>query len=194
MLGSALILLAASAGVSYNNYLPIESVWARLALGVIGLAMVLVSTVLVRVSPRSAKPYGVSILTPTAGDEVDLTTVQGTIRKAIPSSYQLWVLRFYPDGAFVPLHQAVIDMENQKWVAYQCTAGGSKGDIRFFVAALVGPDGQALIDYFFQAADRHNGIMDRLDPKRTEPFRFLPTIAKKTKDVVECDRVRVKRA
>jgi hypothetical protein len=194
LLGAALILLAASGGVSYNNYLPIIDLWGRLALGAAGTVFALLGTILVWQSPRSVKPYGISILTPSTGDDVDLTTVRGTIKKAIPDTHQLWVLRFYPDGEFVPLHEANIDLTNQTWVAYQCAAGGSKGDIRFFVVALVGPDGQSLLDYFLQASDRHNAWMDQLKVAYQAPNRFLPKISKKPKDVVECDRVQIRKA
>jgi hypothetical protein len=192
--GAAMILLAAASGVSYDKYQLVIDPLGRLALGAAGIAFTLLGTIFVWQSPRSVKPYGISILTPSAGDDVEITTVRGTIRKAIPASHQLWVLRFYPDGEFVPLHEANIDLTNQTWAAYQCAAGGSKGDVRFFVAALVGPDGQAMLDYFLQASDRHNAWMNQLNVPYEAPNRFLPKIAKKSRDVVECDRVQIKKA
>jgi hypothetical protein len=194
LLGTVLVVLAAAGGVTYKDVLPITDKWARLSLGASGIALAALGIILAGMVSGPAKPYGISILTPNIGDEFVTTTVRGSIRKAIPPGHVMWVLRFYPDGQFVPLHTASIDIARQTWVAHQCAVGGTKGDVRYFVAALVGPNGQALLDYFFVAHERHNIWMDQLNVPYDAPNRFLPPISKPVEDIIECDRVSVRRA
>jgi hypothetical protein len=193
VLGVALMALSAAGGVTHENWFSIDQVWARIALGIGGLLTMLLGALLVRSGPRPGKTYGISILHPAPGTQIDTTDVRGEFKQRIPKTYELWVLRYYHDDHFVPLQKAKIDMNTKTWIANDCFVGRRASDTRYFVAALVGPAGQTLLSYFFTASERHNQWMDDLKIPPDALNRYLPLIANATDDIIECDRVNVKR-
>ena len=76
-----------------------------------------------------------------------------------------------------------------RWVP--CVAG----DKRAFSVNLVGPDGSALIEYMYEAMERHNQVRADLEKNgiMTKAL-YSPTLRRKTQDMVQCDHVDVVRS
>jgi hypothetical protein len=192
VLGFITLILGLSGGVQYNNWFPIASGAAQIAAITIGVIVLLVGIFVVLSRPVSSRPYGITITSPQNNDAVDITRVEGTIRKFPPPKYELWLLRIYRDGEFTPIQRVSLVKGREKWLVPDCDIGGTTGDHRTIAAFLINPAGQLLFEYFRAAARRHNQWMDKLQVARSEPDRYLPNIdrsAIEKVEMIECDRV-----
>jgi hypothetical protein len=219
ILGAVLIALGASGGVTYNNWFPILQPWAQALLAAAGFIFVLVGSFLVRLKPKSARPYGISIAHPKPNTAVDVTDVDGTIRKR-PNDYSLWIFRLYDNGRYTPMRKIEPVPGEEKWEVKGIDIGGKPGDHRQLAVYLVGPSGEALIHYHLEAVKSHNDIIDKFDMRiealnnyyqvalknhnisvsnfdvqKDQKDRWLPAIGEPMKnlDMIECDRVSVTR-
>ena len=194
VLGTALLVLGLTSGITYNNWLPMPEPTARIASGVIGLALLAIGSFW---SLRAASAlivagdYGIRITYPRAGDEVETVDVQGTITRDLAAGYCLRVFRVYPDHGLVPLTMAKIDMATKSWVANRCHIGGRKGEMRAFAAYIVGESGEALVAFHDVAVNIHSETMEQARAAKGAVPKYLPPIAKRTKDMFECAEVRV---
>jgi hypothetical protein len=193
LLGVILLTLGLAGGVTYQSWLPIPDLTARIVAGVTGVLMCGLGVFQGSKStgiPNAAK-FGIKITYPVEGEKVERTSVRGTIKRQIPKDYVLKVLRVYTDHGFVPVGEAIISLEKGTWEAHGCHVGGKPGEPRWLAACLVGPGGMALFDYHQRAALAHNPVRDRLQDLTKKEEMSLPTIKKKTPDIIECDRVGV---
>jgi hypothetical protein len=198
--GLVLLVLGAAKGVTYNAFLPVDDPYGRIALGVVGLALLgwafvgpLAGS---RVIPNSDS-YGIRISYPELNERVnEYSNVGGTVRKAsLPKGYMLKVLRIYPEmkNALLPLSGAAIDKEKGTWRAPKCWFGNTPGEKTIGVF-LIGPNGQELIRYFLDAAPIHDTTLEALRrAKLPDKIRYLPPIGGRTDDILECHRIRVQR-
>lgn len=192
ILGIAIVLLAILGGVAFKNAIPPMELIPRCILGAFGLVVVALGLYLMNRSPGTALPtakdYGVAILQPRMGDRVTNVDVRGTIKKALPKGYTLWVFRVYDDQHFWHCRQCVINEAGDEWTAKGCDIGGRGGDSREFSVNLVGPDGSALLTYVDSVTNRFNDL--RKDRKIDS---YPPRIWARTRDMIECKRVAVVR-
>ena len=199
ILGIALVVLGIAKGVGYRSWLPVTDLSSRLALGVFGILVIALGLYLKGSGSESALPkasdYDVKILSPRSGDKVRDPHVRGTIKKAIPRDYSLWVFRVYSDAGIWPLRECRINPTGDEWEANSCDIGGVTGDRRAFSVNLVGPDGLALIEYMYEAMERHNQVRAELEKNGLGTNApYSPTLRKKTRDMLECSRVDVERS
>ena len=197
--GIALVVLGLAGGITYGAWLPIPDREARIGAAVIGIASVGIGIYLWSRSKGpllTASAYGIKITYPTAGDEIDTVYVRGTIKKPIPDGYSLRVFRIYPGSVrMTPVgSKAIISYEKGTRVAEHCHAGGKQGDKRSMAAFVVGPSGTALIDYHDEASRVHRKTMDQLRAASGSDGDYLPAILTRTQDMLECDRVQIKRS
>ena len=100
----------------------------------------------------------------------------------------------YPKSdSYVPVGAARVVIERGTWVAEGCNIGGKTGDRRYIGAYLVGPSGSVLLNYYATAERVHKTVMKRLKNATGEESDYLPLIEERTKDMVECHRVTVRR-
>jgi hypothetical protein len=193
--GLAVIILGLAGGIQYNNWLPIASGLPQISTVVIGILIFISGVVLTVIKPTSPRPYGITITSPARNEPVNVTRVEGKIRKHPPARYELWLLRMYSNGDFLPLRNVILSSGQEEWSVPDFNVGGRSGEHRIITAALVGPAGQVLFSYFSSAARRHNTWMDRLKVDGDERDRYLPNLERQMMakvDIIECDRVDVR--
>jgi len=200
-LGVAIVVDAASGGFTYKDLtLPVTDPTSRIALAAFGV-LVLGLGLYLRKSGQSteqslpnAKDYGIKITSPPPNERLDKVDVKGEITKSLPGGFTLWVFRVYDDKRFYPLRECVIDEKATTWEAPNCDVGGKKGDKRFLSVNIVGRDGLALISYVREAAERFRPIRDELAAKSGRAdVPYLPAPLARTRDIVQCDSVKVER-
>jgi len=70
----------------------------------------------------------------------------------------------------------------------------TQGETRVFAVNIVGPDGSALIDYLRAATQVYKTVRDALQAATgTKNIPYLPLIQRRTRDMIECARVEVRR-
>jgi hypothetical protein len=194
ILGALAFTLGAAGGIHYKDWFPIDDLAARIALmGGGGLAFAFGAYAAIR-DREPRRPHGIKITFPIQGQLVDRVNVQGSMARRPPKRYALWVVRIYRGGDLVPLRKASLQVNQRKWEAKECDVGGETGQERTLGVFLVGPSTQKFFEYFKSAAERHNYWMDKLNVPKGEPQRYLPAIEDPTEDMIECDRVDVKRS
>jgi hypothetical protein len=126
-----------------------------------------------------AADVGVKINYPHHGEKIDGFLIVSGRYKNKPSGARLQLL-VKPDGAkgFYPQGVAAFDSNLEKTWRAECWVGGDSGTSATIVAALVGPDGQALFDYY---------------KKVGESLGKWPSIDNLTSDIEEVDSVSVTR-
>lgn len=194
VLGILVVIFGAAGGVTYNNWFPISQQWAQIFVSIVGLLFALCGVLFVLVKPRSARPYGISITSPTRGAQIKRTNVTGTIRKLPPKEYKLWILRIYPTDEYQPLRKISLNKGQKDWEARDCDIGGKPGESRRLGACLIGPTSQILFEYFLFATDRHNRMMDELNVPQDKKDRWLPPLKEFGEDMIMCDAVDVIRS
>lgn len=119
----------------------------------------MISTSRLPQNPRiSLKGCGIRIVSPRSGDEVPRSfRAYGTLNE-IPLNHKLWIFtaRDFPGGReYWPQgnYPANIDELNQTWASEIVWLGEDrpKGSREEVAALIVGPNGQALIDYYIRA-------------------------------------------
>lgn len=100
--------------------------------------------------------------------------------------YTLMVFRVYSDNRVAPTGGAG-RVEKGTWVVRECNMGSSarKGQLRDFGVYLVGPNGNALLDYYKDASRVHRVAMDKLANAGIEA-EYLPAIQNPTQDMIVC--------
>lgn len=191
ILGAAFLLLGLAGGVTYNQWFPILEHEARVAAGLVGIVLLALGVSRIRDDLPKAEEYGIKIYRPSEGEKVGIVDVRGTIGKQPPQGYTLRVFRIYPANSFIDIREArIIDGE---WVARECDIGGKAGDKRELGVFLVGPNGEALLEYYAKATDRRKSLLEQLLKARLKANIYLPPIEKRTLDMIECARVQVER-
>lgn len=197
VLGGVFVLLGLAGGITYHQWLPFHDVLSRVLAGAFGVGLIAVGFHRSHRADAALKPrdFGIKIQFPTAGSRVNTVDVVGSIAKALPRGYGLRVFRVYPgSNNFVPLSKARIDEHAKTWVAERCHIGGVTGDQRFYAAYLCGPDAEVLVGFHSEAVAVHRRTMDAYEKAAGEKAEFLPSIAQRTSDMYECDRVSVVRS
>jgi hypothetical protein len=188
VLGAIIFIVGVSGGVPY---VPISQGSGQVAAVLFGLVLVGLGLSLVLGGSKS-RPYGISITTPTKDMEVGASVhVEVTTRGRLPEGHQLWLVRIYDDNRYYPLVE--IKPEPGETTYRRQVAIGTGEKIGAFV---IGPAGQALIDYQKEAAQRHKNLVDEFKVPDSNKDRYLPSFKyetiKATKTVV-CQQVPVKR-
>jgi hypothetical protein len=201
VLGAGLVALGAAGGVKIHGWLPIDDNLWRVAIGVVGLILVVLHFAYREASTginrRTIESLGIEITYPQDNQTVfGKFDVQGTVAKPLPKGYELVVLRGYPHGGFVPSAQALCDHDKKKWHVQQFDIGSpKKNESRTIEAWIVGPDGTLLIDTWLAAHEVHKGTVSqvqKLAKEEPEPVSWLKPIKKGTSDMYRCAFVRVK--
>jgi hypothetical protein len=136
VLGVLLLVLGLSGGITYNQWLPIPDLTARIAsiaVGaiILGLGVSFGWVAKTRTPALLAKNFGIEIEHPRNGDVVGTVDVRGTLKKAPPDGYTLKIFRIYPgSGSFLSVGDAKVKSEDGTWEAEQCDIGGKTGDRR----------------------------------------------------------------
>lgn len=204
LLGVSLFGLGLAGGVTYSDWLPFPDFEARLGAEAAGVVVFAAGIyfwwTLTNRRTHGAIPkaqnFGIEIDYPKAGAEVDIVDVLGKIKKAPPEGYTLEVFKIFPRSQHcAPIGSARITIEKESWEAKRCNIGGKDkpGDPRDIGVFLVGPGGAVLLDYYTQAAQEHRKLVNLLRDSTGEEGSYLPLIKERTPDMVECDRVSVKR-
>lgn len=132
-----------------------------------------------KIGAEDVADVGVKITCPHHGDKVDGFFIVSGRYKRKPSRARLQLL-VKPDGAkgFYPQGVAAFDSNPEKTWRAECWVGGASGASASVVAALVGPDGQILFDYYRKVG---------------ESVGKWPSIDNLTSDIEEVDSVSVTR-
>jgi hypothetical protein len=198
VVGAAFTLLGLAGGVTYRQLLPMQETTTRVLSGALGIALIVfgfVRTHAVSTTRLNPRDFGIKIQFPTPGTRVNTVDVGGTIEKGLPDGHCLRVFRIFPgSNNFVPLSKARIDIHAKTWVAERCHIGGNKDDQRFYAAYICGPSAEALIDFHNEAVSAHRTSMDEYENATGKKTNFLPSVAGRTTDMYECDRVSVVRS
>jgi hypothetical protein len=93
--------------------------------------------------------YGVKIKSINAGDKVQGSfKVSGTYKKELPKGYKIQLfVKSSSKGEYFPQRVTEIKSENRTWTA-DVRVGGVSGTKAVIIAAVAGPDGQALCNYY----------------------------------------------
>jgi hypothetical protein len=192
------VLLGLSGGVTYHQWLPIQDVGARVVSGVVGGLLILFGIIRSQTAKAASlepRQFGIKIQYPAAGSSVSTVDVGGVIEKDLPPGYCLRVFRVFPgSNNFVPLSKARIDAHKKAWVAEHCHIGGKTNDRRSFAAYICGPSAEVLITFHNEAVSIHRKTMEQFEKATGKEAEFLPSIAGRTEDMFECDRVAVIRS
>jgi hypothetical protein len=201
LVGVAVFILAATKGTTIKGVpLPITDRYSQIGVAVFGLLLTGAGIWIGIKGPKSVVPvpkkadYEIKILAPSRGAKVNVVDVTGTLKELPPTGYRLWVFRLYKDGRVYPIKPCSINEEAKTWAAEGCDIGGKQGETRWFTVNLVGADGEALIDYLKEAIDFFSDQRPRLESspgKNDAPY--LPSIKERTRDMVQCDAVKVER-
>jgi len=198
VLGVVACLIGLAGGVTYHSWFEIKDLIPRVGACVLGVALLILGMIQSRAEKHGrirASDYGIKIVHPAAGEHVGAVDVKGTISRPLPDGYLLRVFRLYPgSNNFVPLAKARFTNDGKSWVAENCSPGGKAGDRRALAAYIVGSDAEALIDFHNEAVAVHRKTMDELKKATGVDADFLPSVARRTQDMYECDRVQIVRA
>jgi hypothetical protein len=188
IVGTVVLFLGLAKGIAYNNWFPIADDVGRygaIAAGVVLLGVGLVLFVKTPAPLLRASDYGIVITRPSSGEPVGVVEIAGTMKKAPPKGYKLMVLRIYPDTkrrAIHPLREVDYADDGKSWNAKGCDIGGAPGENRALGIYLVGEAGQALIDYYDEAAKVHKR-------SKKPDSENLPLIVERTPDMIKCKEV-----
>jgi hypothetical protein len=195
LLGSALVVVGAAGGISYNSWFTVGSSNGQIAICSFG-ALLAVSGLVLLLKPtnplRRADYYGIKISYPRDGERIaGLVDVGGDIKRHPPSSYEMCLLRMYPSGDYMPVGRIQL-RKGGRWEAKGVDIGGVKEDRREIGVYLVGPGGRKLLEYFSKAASEHGKARRKLVELKIDTG-FLPLIHGETPDMLKCDSVHVVR-
>lgn len=197
VLGIVILLLGLAGGVTFNSFhLPIAPGWQQVTGVLVGAAMIIYSLIALFSDGPDGRYYGIRILSPTNNTLVNITTqVTGSIRRALPTKYELWLVRIFGDGSFLPVRQVFLARNSKTWSVANIGMGSAKsGETRILAVFLIDPAAQELFRYFDAAAQRHNKWMDDLKVGVEVRDRYLPNLTQETIKkckILECDRIEV---
>jgi hypothetical protein len=203
LVGVVIVVVAITKGIKIKDWWSLSvpdsispisrALLAAFGLLVMAVGLYLRKTELDTAPIPDAKDYGIKISYPQSGSKVGNVDVGGTIKKALPSGFSLWVFRVYDDGRFYPLRQCMISENGDTWVAPNCDPGGKSRDKRWFSVNLVGRDGSALISFVGEAVQRITPVREELAALTGKDVPYLPGVPKHTRDMVPCDSIRIER-
>ena len=201
LLGVLSIALAAAHGITYQGWLPIESINGRITLEVTGAVLIALGVIVRIASPKhgvpSIKDLNVQIIHPENGDEVtERVDVRGTFAKgALPKGYSIRVLRGYTDGGFQPSAETAVDSENGTWQALDHQVGGDPGDRRLIQVWLIGEGGAAMLACWAEAAAVHWELQKEFKKQLHyyAHWLWLNPIKVQTRDMILCKSILVRR-
>lgn len=123
---------------------------------------------------------GIQITSIREGDAVGEYSIISGRYKNKPSKSRLQLYVYWPEGekGYYPQGIATYDNNPEKTWRAECNLGGHPGAKVTIVAAMVGPDGQALFDYYRKVGER---------------LHHWTSIDSLTSDIVSVDSVKVTR-
>jgi hypothetical protein len=188
IIGTVVLFLGLAKGITYNYWFPIPDDVGRYGAIAVGAVLLVVGLFLFIKAPApllKASDYGIVITSPHSGESVDVVEIAGTMKRGPPRGYKLMVLRIYPDTprrGIHPLREVEYGNDGKSWNAKGCDIGGTPGQNRALGIYLVGESGQALFDYYDEAAKVHR--------KAKKPdAENLPLITIRTPDMIKCQEV-----
>jgi hypothetical protein len=205
LFGAVVFAFSLIGGIRYAGIAPFDDQYYR-AIGLVGGILIIIFSVFIwfiwpkysTVPIPKASAHGIEITSHSNGDNVPETvTVKLKVQKPPPQGYELRIFRIYPHSdELYPTSIARPTDQAKVWEATRCTLGGKPGDERIIAAFLVGPSGQALLQYFHAAGTAHWGTLQELRKvvNNDAAGAYLPVIQTKTQDMVECCRVSVHRS
>lgn len=145
-------------------------------------------------SADTTKPI-VTITSPHEADAIAGTcNVTGTIAGALPTGHVLRAIRGAPkSGGFVPNGVVDLDADSHQWRVHEFDIGGQPGDLRTIEIWVVGPDGQAFLNYWEEAHKVHYETNQIVQQKTGAFGKWLPFIKNPTRDMQRLARVEVSR-
>ncbi len=195
--GIAVVILAAANGIAYKGIFQFKDTSGRVFAAVFGVALIVIGFVTDRFSGSgsrpSAKEYAIEITHPQPGDTAAKFDMRGKIARKLPPGYDLWVFRMYTNGRFWPVRKCTVYENDGEWEAVNCDLGVSSGK-KDLAVYLVGTDGAALIQYVYASSSNLNAVRDQLSAQIDVDFiPPSPLVDTRTRDMIECKRVRVQR-
>ena len=152
------------------------------------------------VLPKAAD-FDVRIASHSDGSYIDQDgqKFRGTIKRALPDEYALWLVRrwkddrdrYYPEGQaeLRPMRGSTTEHE---WEVEKVFVGGDPGDSRIIEIWLVGPDGRAMFNAVKKANNKYADLMSHIGKKWEKPWLIEP-IQGTTRDMVPCTSIIVTR-
>ncbi|MDF2599787.1 MAG: hypothetical protein K0Q54_2610 [Methylobacterium brachiatum] len=196
--GVSIIVLAIFGGINYQDWAPLHELNDRLALGTAGVIFLFCGLAVYAYENTSNKDtlnpdkYDIKITHPDGDQKGHHFNVKGTFAKKIPDNYKIVVVRTYDNGSYIPIGEAKIIKKEKTWMATNCDIAGEIGKKRKIVVYLVGPSGQAFLDYHNDIQSFHS-VNRKIAEERGVDLPFIPGIQRKTKDMLYCDEVMVER-
>jgi hypothetical protein len=205
LLGFVVFVFSLIGGIHYAGIAPFDDQHYRTIGLVVGILIMALSVLIWFILPKhstvtipKASAHGIKITSHSDGDNVpESVTVRLEVQKPLPQGYDLYIFRVYPrSGHLYPASIARHTGPGKVWEASPCSLGGRQGEERIIAAFLVGPSGQALVQYFHDASDSHGRTLQELRKamENAEAGEYLPNIRTKTQDMVECCQVKVRRS
>jgi hypothetical protein len=193
LIGFVLIFLGLTGGFNIKGVdVPITPSFQIIAI-VVGVALLVASISFAWSRPTNPRPYGIRITHPSEGGTVTgRTDVRGDIRRLPSSAYELWLLRIYDNGDWIPLRRISPLPGQQNWSLANIDAIGGGEYAHTIAVCLVPLQARPLFDYFDDAAKVHNDLANRFKAEPKEPNRYLPAVkseAMQQMDIAICDRV-----
>lgn len=189
LVGLALFSISALGAIPMTTN-TITDPWWRVALAILGLVVATGGATAFWYAPSekqiiNAHSFGLKINHPQTGDIVgEHYDVSGTYGRKPPNDYEIIIFEVNTDGhspTYRP-RKVAVSGPDQSWRAKGVYGGDLKelGRERTIFVALVGNSGQALCDYYHKVGETYN-------------FERRPSIDVLASDIIECDRIRVRR-
>jgi hypothetical protein len=131
----------------------------------------------------------------------DQQKFRGTIKRALPDGYALWLVRrwksaadvYYPEGR-AELRLMTGNTTEHEWEVAKVYVGGKQGgtDPRFIEMWLVGPDGQIMLDAMKKANAKYSSLMSHTKTP-WEPKWLIEPLVRPTSDMVLGTRITLTR-
>jgi hypothetical protein len=195
-IGVFLILIGAAGGWPYIGIHVSDPGW-RIALASLGALACGIGGLLIwrtrtgnGTNEHLREDYGIKFTSPSHHKEVgDRFDVEGVYRIKPPVDIVLAIFEYSPNSRqYYPKRLAHFDENLKMWKAPTIGIGGDPGDERIIAAVIMGEEGLSLWDY----SDKLTKIIHQIRDKHNEKVR-VPGLANLTSDMLECDRVTVRR-
>jgi len=194
-LGAAIFVIGLAGGVP--PYLPIPAGPPQIGVAVFGGALAIVGIYLV-LGGGTSRPYGVEIWTPENDSSVPETgvVVKGAVRR-LPAGKELWLVRMWGGDRYYPQKKVALEKGQKVWTE-KIDFNRAEG----LGAFVIGEEGQALIEYQREAADRHRALftdyeelLRKHNMPKDEKNRYLPSFKRSTVKALkikECHIIRLR--
>lgn len=184
VIGAVLLIIAAAGGWNNPSFQISEPIW-RIIVGAVAIAIVALGGILGwrekthdAISSELPNRYGIKIISPQEGASVGKwSTVSGTYALKPAGRVQLFTVS--PDKHnYWPQDVVQYDLAKKTWSG-TVYVGGAPQQITTIVVAIVGKCGQILCDYYAKVGQETGQ---------------WPSLERLPDDVVECDRIWVRKA